>query len=47
MYNNFDDDDDIAIDEMDELIDTIISRLAEMTIGELRQTDMYTESLIA
>ena len=34
-------------EEIDELIDNIVSRLEEMTIHELRQTDMFTESLIA
>lgn len=33
--------------EMDALIDAIVSRLDEMTLLELRQTDMFTESLIA
>lgn len=37
---------DISI-EMDNLIDSIVSRLEEMTLQELRQTDMFTESLIA
>ena len=37
---------DISL-EMDNLIDSIMSRLEEMTLQELRQTDMFTESLIA
>lgn len=37
---------DISL-EMDNLIDSIVSRLEEMTLQELRQTDMFTESLIA
>lgn len=37
---------DISL-EMDNLIESIVSRLEEMTLQELRQTDMFTESLIA
>ena len=33
--------------EIETLIDAIMSRLEEMTLHELRQPDMYTESLIA
>lgn len=37
---------DISL-EMENLMDAIVSRLEEMTLQELRQTDMFTESLIA
>lgn len=37
---------DISL-EMENLMDAIMSRLEEMTLQELRQTDMFTESLIA
>lgn len=33
--------------ERDDIIDTIVARLEEMTLQELLQTDMFTESLIA
>ena len=33
--------------EFDELFEIIMDRLADMTIQELRLTDMFTESLIA
>lgn len=39
---------DIDIDiEMDDIISAIVARLEEMTLQELMQTDMFTESLIA